>query len=137
MKVSSLSLKFALQIKFLNLFLLLLNSHTPKLELFIKMLNYYEIITICRSYKTLTSSFNHGAAELKIRTKSIGTCDFSTLCTKLPHDKLTFKLLSIVDFAIKRRGKNLIRLSNISDWWKAKKLDLVLLKRWFEHLYFI
>ena len=119
MKVSSLSLKFAQQIKFLNLFLLLLSSHTPKLKFFIKTLNYYEIITICWPYK------------------SIGTCDFSTLCTKLPHDKLTFKLLFIVDFASKRRGKNLIRLSNISDWWKAKKLDLVLLKRWLEHLYFI
>ena len=58
--LSSLHLKaYALQSKFLNLFPMLLSSFTPKLKTFLKVLNFYQIITSIGSDKTLTPSFDH------------------------------------------------------------------------------
>ena len=42
---------------------------------------------------------------------SIGTYDFSTLYTKMPHHNLKYKLSSIVSFAFKGVDKTFIRLS--------------------------
>ena len=46
--------------------------------------------------------------------KSIRICNFSTLSTKLTHNKLKSKLASIVDFAFKVGDKTFIRMSNNS-----------------------
>ena len=48
--------------------------------------------------------------------KSIATYDFSTLYTKLPHDKLVKELLKLIDFCFNGGNKNYIK---INDWGKA------------------
>ena len=45
--------------KFLNLFPISLTLYTPKLKIFIKMLNSYQIINGLGSYNILTPLFNH------------------------------------------------------------------------------
>ena len=59
MHVSSLHLKVALQSKFLNLFPMSLSWHAPKMKIFIKMLNSYQIVTSFWSCKILNLSLNH------------------------------------------------------------------------------
>ena len=58
--------------------------------------------------------------------KSIRICNFSTLSTKLTHNKLKSKLASIVDFAFKVGDKTFIRMSNNSTtyWRKNTKRRL-------------
>ena len=68
----------------------------------------------------MTESLN--SINKKHSTKSITTCDFSTLYKKLPHDKLKSKLSSIVDFAFKG-GKKLVRLSNNGATYWGKKAN--------------
>ena len=48
--------------------------------------------------------------------KSISTYDFSTLYTKLPHDKLIKELCKLIDFVFEGGDKNYIR---INQWGKA------------------
>ena len=48
--------------------------------------------------------------------KSIATYDFSTLYTKLPHDKLVKELLKLIDFCFNGGNKKYIK---INDWGKA------------------
>ena len=53
-----------------------LSLHTPKLNIFIKMLNSYQIITSFGSHKILTPSFSYYITNKKKRGKSIATYDF-------------------------------------------------------------
>ena len=48
--------------------------------------------------------------------KSISTYDFSTLYTKLPHDKLVTELIKLIDFCFNGGNKNFIKVNN---WGKA------------------
>ena len=48
--------------------------------------------------------------------KSIATYDFSTLYTKLPHDKLVKELLKLIDFCFEGGKKKYIKINN---WGKA------------------
>ena len=101
------------------------------MKIVIKILHSYQIITSFVSYKILTPSFNQQIAYIKKRAKFIATYGFSTLYIKLPHDKLKFKLSSIVDFTFKGEDKTFIRLSNIDAVNKMKtktKGDLVFVK---------
>ena len=51
--------KYALQSKFLNLFPMFLSLYTPKLKIFIKMLNSHQLTTCYAFYEMLTPSFNN------------------------------------------------------------------------------
>ena len=48
--------------------------------------------------------------------KSIATYDFSTLYTKLPHDKLVKELIKLIDFCFNGGNKEYIKINN---WGKA------------------
>ena len=50
------------------------------------------------------------------RAKSISTYDFSTLYTKLPHDKLIIELCKLIDFVFEAGDKNYIKINR---WGKA------------------
>ena len=55
------------------------------------------------------------------RAKSIATYDFSTLYTKIPHNKLIQRLSAIIDFAFCGGDKNCIRIaSNGVAFWGKK-----------------
>ena len=49
--------------------------------------------------------------------KSLSTFDFSTLYTKIPHDKLIQVLNEIIDFAFKGGTKDLINVYNSAAYW--------------------
>ena len=55
--------------------------------------------------------------------KSIATYDFSTLYTKLPHDKLIKELLKLIDFCFDGGKKNFIKIDNWGNarWGKKTK----------------
>lgn len=59
----------------------------------------------------------------KNRAKCISTFDFSTLYTKLPHDKLIDVLNNIIDFCFKGGTKNKIGINYLgsANWVKEKK----------------
>ena len=59
----------------------------------------------------------------KKRAKSIATYDFSTLYTKLPHNKLIFQLSKVIDLAYKGGDKKFIRVTDNGHafWSKTKK----------------
>ena len=58
----------------------------------------------------------------KKRAKSIATYDFSTLYTKLPHDKLITQLFKVIDLVYKGGDKTYIRVTeNGSAFWAKKK----------------
>ncbi len=59
----------------------------------------------------------------KKRAKSIATYDFSTLYTKLPHDKLIFQLSKVIDLVFKGGDKHFIRVTDTGHafWSKRKK----------------
>ena len=59
----------------------------------------------------------------KKRAKSISTYDFSTLYTKLPHDKLIYQLSKVIDLAYKGGDKSFIRVTGNGHafWSKTKK----------------
>ena len=60
---------------------------------------------------------------IKRRATSIPAYDFSTLYTKLPHDKLESKFSSSVDFVFKGWDKTFFRLSHDGavNWGKNKR----------------
>ena len=49
--------------------------------------------------------------------RTLSTFDFSTLYTKIPHDKLKFVLSEIVDFAFKGGTRDLIKVYNFVAYW--------------------
>ena len=65
--------------------------------------------------------YNH--VNKKHNAKSISTFDFSTLYTKLPHDKLIKELLNIIDFVFDAGSNQYICISkNNKAYWSKKKL---------------
>ena len=102
------------------MFLMSVSSYTPKSNIFRKILNSYNKFW---SNKILTPSFNHYITQIKKNhAKSIETYNFLRLYTKLPHDKLNSKLLSVADFAFKGRDETLIRLSNNGAEYRGKQI---------------
>ena len=51
------------------------------------------------------------------RARSISTLDFSTLYTKIPHDKLIFVLNELVDFCFKGGSKRYIAVKSSRAFW--------------------
>ena len=58
----------------------------------------------------------------KKNAKSIATYDFSTLYTKIPHNKLINRLSSVIDFVFDGGDKTYIRLSSNGDAFWGKKM---------------
>ena len=56
----------------------------------------------------------------KKNAKSIATYDFSTLYTKIPHNKLISRLSTVIDFVFDGGDKNYIRLSPNGAFWGKK-----------------
>ena len=62
-------------------------------------------------------------------TKSITTFDFSTLYTKIPHDKLIFVLNNLIDFCFKGGQSKFIALTNCGAKWLEDVKDYPI---WFD-----
>ena len=69
-----------------------------------------------------SDSINDSLIEInKKYAKSITTYDFSTLYTKLPHDKLVDEISPIIDFAFKGRNRSYVQVSrNEKAIWRKK-----------------
>ena len=66
----------------------------------------------------------------KKKAKSIGTYDFSTLCTTLPHDKLTKRLCNVTDFIFEGGSRTYICISknNVVYWGRKSKDNIAFSK---------
>ena len=70
----------------------------------------------------------------KKRAKSIATYDFSTLYTKLPHEKLITQLSKVIDLVYKAGDKKYISISaNGKAFWSKKQEKCVFLKGFLEN----
>ena len=57
----------------------------------------------------------------KRNAKCISTFDFTTLCTKIPHQSLIDVLLQIIDFTFSAGKKKYINVARKSAYWSSKK----------------
>ena len=58
--------------------------------------------------------------------KSIATFDFSTLYTKLPHEKLVKELLKLIDFCFDGGNKKYIKINSWGRaYWSKKTKDSI------------
>ena len=57
------------------------------------------------------------------RAKSISTFDFSTLYTKLPHDKLTNVLFKLIDFCFNGGGHKYVTISKYGARWSKDRTN--------------
>ena len=67
---------------------------------------------------------------------SISTFDFSTLYTKIPHDKLSHVLKELIDFALKG-AKNVLYLlisMVLNGWMNSMVINLCLIKHHLKRL---
>ena len=74
--------------------------------------------TIQNSYPVISSinKLNNSKAA-----KSMSTFDFSTLYTKIPHDKLLYVLNKITDFSFKGEARDYITVYNSGTFWSRPK----------------
>lgn len=79
-----------------------------------KFLSNYNKFWVLQNSTPIIDTLNK--INKKRNAKSISTFDFSTLYTKLPHDKLIKELSAVIDFAFEG-GK--CRFIHISKWGKA------------------
>ena len=84
-----------------------------------KYLKNYNKFWVLQNSEPILQTLKH--INKKKNAKSISTYDFSTLYTKLPHDKLLDSLFSIIDFTFNGGNKNFIRLDkNGKAFWGKK-----------------
>ena len=81
------------------------NFHTKA-----KFLNNYNKFWVLQNPDPVLASIKR--INRKKGAKSIATYDFSTLYTKLPHDKLVKELLKLIDFCFNGGNKKYIKISN-------------------------
>lgn len=79
-----------------------------------KFLSNYNKFWVLQNPNPVLDSVKH--INRKKGAKSIATYDFSTLYTKLPHDKLIKELHKLIDFVFKGGNKSYIK---INKWGKA------------------
>ena len=86
-----------------------------------KYFSNYNKFWVLQNSDPVLSIVNH--INSKKRAKSISTYDFSTLYTKLPHEKLISQLSKVIDLVFKGGNKRYIRVSEngIAFWSKEKK----------------
>ena len=85
---------------------------------FLSNYNKFWVLQNCEPVLDAISKINK-----RCNAKSISTFDFSTLYTKLPHDKLLKELCSIIDFVFDHGGKSsyiAIRKNGKAYWCKKK-----------------
>ena len=80
-----------------------------------KFLSNYNKFWVIQNPNPLLDSIRR--INRKKRAKSIATYDFSTLYTKLPHDKLIKELLKLIDFCFDGGKKKFIK---INSWGNAR-----------------
>ena len=92
-----------------------------------KLLSNCNTFWVLQNSDSIIQSLNN---IIKKSVPNIATYDFSTLYTKLHHDKLKSQLSYIVDFTFKGGNKTFIRLSHnaAAYWGRNKRGDLVLVK---------
>ena len=85
---------------------------------FLSNYNKFWVLQNCDPILSTLKSINK-----KKNAKSISTYDFSTLYTKLPHDKLTDRLSRLIDFVFKGGDKSFIKIGNSGQafWARSKK----------------
>ena len=91
------------------------NFHTKA-----KYLSNYNNFWVLQNVDPVIQQLN--AINRKKNAKSIVTYDFSTLYTKIPHDKLITRLFKVIDFAFEGGDKKCIRLSYNGDAFWGKKI---------------
>ena len=79
-----------------------------------KFLSNYNKFWVLQNSDPVISSIKR--INRKKGAKSIATYDFSTLYTKLPHDKLVKELLKLIDFCFDGGNKKFIK---INSWGRA------------------
>ena len=81
-----------------------------------KFLSNYNKFWVLQNSDPVINSMNR--INKKCNAKSISTFDFSTLYTKLPHDKLLHVLFELIDFVFNGGNKNYIKVSkNGKAYW--------------------
>ena len=75
--------------------------------------------TIQNSYPVISKLKKHKAA------KSMPIFDFSTLYTKMPHDKLLYVLNEITDFSFKGWARDYVSVHNSGAFWSRSKSKTV------------
>ena len=91
------------------------NFHTKA-----KFLSNYNKFWVLQNCNPILESLNR--INKKQNAKCISTFDFSTLYTKLPHDKLTKELSNIIDFVFDAGSNQYIAISNNNKaYWSKKK----------------
>ena len=90
-----------------------------------KFLSRYNKFWILQNSNPVLDSLNH--INKKKNAKSISTFDFSTLYTKLPHDKLIKELSDVIDFVFDAGTNKHIAISKYGKayWTKTKPKTLV------------
>ena len=88
-----------------------IESYNKKLQFF-SGVNTFWVIS---NNQPITNAINK--LNNRQRAKSISTFDFSTLYTKIPHDKLLFVLNSLVDFCFKGGMSQFIAIKYSETRW--------------------
>ena len=89
-----------------------------------KFLSNYNKFWVLQNSDPIINTLNH--INKKNNAKSISTFDFSTLYTKLPHDKLLDALFELIDFVFKGGNKSYIKVSRNgkASWGKKTKYSI-------------
>ena len=98
----------------------LIYSQVEKFHKNAKFLSNYNKFWVLQNSNPVLDSLNR--INKKQNAKSISTFDFSTLYTKLPHDKLIKELSEVIDFVFNAGNKKHIAISNYGKayWTKTK-----------------
>ena len=88
-----------------------------------KFLNNYNKFWVLQNADPIISILNN--INRKKRAKSIATYDFSTLYTKLPHNKLITQLSKVIDLVYKGGDKKFISISNNDKAFWSKNMKVV------------
>ena len=112
-----------------HIFLKIIYYQTENFHKNATFLSIYNKFWILQNSDQIIDSLNK--INKKKRIKSITIYDFSTLYTKLPHDKLVDKLSSIIDFAFKGVIKSRFEYQQMGKHFGEIKLraELVLVKQ--------
>ena len=88
-----------------------------------KFLNNYNNFWVLQNSDPIINTLRN--INRKKRAKSIATYDFSTLYTKLTHNKLIFQLSKVIDLVFKGGDKTFIRVSdNGHAFWSKRSFVL-------------
>ena len=89
-----------------------------------KFLSNYNKFWVLQNSDPIINTLN--TINKKNNAKSISTFDFSTLYTKLPHDKLIDVLFQLIDFVFKGGNKSFIKVSRNgkASWGKKTKYSI-------------